>query len=68
MCTIVGLSNDPHKAYQQGRRDGQAEILNAVELSKDPTQYCKDCFFRTSCSIKLHNPNVIGCTLTFERS
>lgn len=33
MNKINGLSSDPMEAYQQGRRDGAAEALQAAELA-----------------------------------
>lgn len=35
MCTIEGLSNNPAEAYEQGRRDGQAEVAHATQLEND---------------------------------
>ena len=34
MNEIKGLSSDPAEAYQQGRRDGAADALQAVELAE----------------------------------
>ena len=35
---LEGLSNDPAVAYEQGRRDGRAETLHAVELAATDNQ------------------------------
>lgn len=60
MCTIEGLSNNPAEAYQQGRRDGQAETLQAVELSATDSQQLKECnslLDEALSVIKLYAPN-----------
>ena len=38
MGKLEGLSNDPAVAYEQGRRDGRAETLHAVELAATDNQ------------------------------
>jgi len=34
MTEIKGLSSDPAEAYEQGRRDGAAEVLHAAEVAE----------------------------------